>query len=190
MICLRNNMPLVVLGESGGEDDDIVEFENDWLALSLVEAALQAGHGDNWFHAQGVAKSVALHLELDFDGTVVTLAQITALAKNAVSAIGYKDIARRLHLAAPPMRISLDDVARDAGQSYELRFFDILRTRLQQAAANRRVEIHNVRDGILRLGRSRKWSARCKRMLAEIVGFVQGATQSLSLPNIQIQMQR
>ena len=186
-------MPLVVLEGVGSSkaEGEIVEFENDWLALSLVEAALKAGHGDRWPHARHVAESVALHLELDFDGTVVTLSQITNLAKTAVTAIGYKDIACHLHLTPPPVRISLDDVARDAGQFYELRFFDILRTRLQQAAINRRntIEIHNVRDGILRLGRSRKWSARCKRLLDEVVHFVHSATQSLSLPQPNIQMQ-
>ena len=184
MICLRNNLPLVRL-----EDGDVVEFDHGWLGVALAEAALEAGHA-KWQHTRDVVVSIALFLELDYDGTTVTHQQIAALIETAVSELGYGEIAPHFRLAAPPVRISLDDVARDAGHSYELRFFDILRTRLQQAAttSNEAIEIHNVRLGIKRLRRSKSWSAPCRRLLEEVIFLVRGAAQSLPHANIQIQM--
>lgn len=94
--------------------------------------------------------------------------------QSVLQVIGYADVAGHFHAQPPPARISLEELARDAGHGYELVFFDLLRTRLREAleAKPERLEICDAHNGVKMLRSAKNWRRDCTGLLDEIVGFV------------------
>ena len=168
MICLRDNLPLVRYG-----DGQVIPFERKWLASTLLRAAERAGY-KKWWLAPHVTESVSNYLEQDLDENVVSVSHIEKAVQSVLQVIGYSDIAG--HYCAPPLpaRISLADVARDAGHGYELVFFDLLRTRVKEALLLQpeRLEIYDAQAGVKLLRSAKNWRRDCSGLLEEVVAFV------------------
>lgn len=170
MIGFCNNLPVVRF-----DDGQIVPFDKSWLAGSLARAADRAGY-KKWWLAAHVAESVSTYLEEDFDDNVVTVHRVEKAVQSVLQVIGYADVAGHFHADPPPARISLAELARDAGHGYELVFFDMLRSRLREAVASKaeRVEICEAHRGVKLLRSAKNWRRDCSGLLDEIVGFVRG----------------
>ncbi len=148
-------------------------FERNWLAGSLAKAAEHAGY-KKWWLAPHVTESVTNYLEKDFDESVVTINRLEKAVQSVLQVIGYADVAGHFHAAPPPARISLAELARDAGNGYELLFFDLLRARVRDAleAKAERLEICDAQRGVKLLRSAKNWRRDCSGLLDEIVSFV------------------
>jgi len=168
VIGFLNNLPLVRFS-----DGQIMPFERTWLAGSLAKAAENAGY-KKWWLAPHVTESVTNYLEKDFDESVVTINRLEKAVQSVLQVIGYADVAGHFHAAPPPARISLAELARDAGHGYELLFFDLLRARLRDAvdAKAERLEICDAHSGVKLLRSAKNWRRDCSGLLDEIVSFV------------------
>ncbi len=168
MIGFQNNMPLVRFA-----DGSILPFERTWLAGSLARAAERAGY-KKWWLAPHVTESVTNYLEQDFDDSVVTIKRLEQAVQSVLQVIGYADVAGHFHASPPPARISLEELARDAGHGYELVFFDLLRSRLREALETKpeKLEIYDAHNGVKLLRSAKNWRRDCSGLLDEIVGFV------------------
>ncbi|HRJ73111.1 MAG TPA: hypothetical protein PLS03_12880 [Terrimicrobiaceae bacterium] len=184
MISFQNNLPLVRFS-----DGQVIPFERNWLAGSLARAAERAGY-KKWWLAPHVTESVTNYLQQDFDDSVVTINRLEKAVQSVLQVIGYADVAGHFHASPPPARISLAEVARDAGHGYELVFFDLLRSRLREALDSpaERVEICDAHSGVKLLRSAKNWRRDCSGLLDEIVSFVRteiGASKRAS----ELQMQ-
>ena len=170
MIALRDNLPLVRFN-----DGRVMNFERDWLSSALVRAAQTAGY-NKWWLADHVTESVTSYLQQDFDENVVTICRLEKAVQSVLQVIGYADIARFFRTMPPPVRISLAEIARDAGHGYELVFFEILRSRLREAIAppTLQVEISELHRSVKMLRSAKNWSRECSGLMGEIVTFVRG----------------
>jgi hypothetical protein len=76
----------------------------------------------------------------------------------------------------PPERISLAELAREAGHGYELAFFELLRTRLRAVIASPalQVELCDLHSCVKMLRSAKNWRNDCSGLLGEIVTFVRG----------------
>lgn len=168
MIGFHNNMPVVRFA-----DGQVVPFERNWLATALSRAAERAGY-KKWWLAPHVTESVTNYLEQDFDDSVVTVKRLEQAVQSVLQVIGYADVAGHFHAIPPPARISLVELARDAGHGYELVFFDLLRSRIREALDARadRLEICDAHNGVKMLRSAKNWRRDCTGLLDEIVGFV------------------
>lgn len=168
MIALRDNLPLVRFS-----DGQIMPFERNWLVASLATAAAAAGY-KKWWLAPHVTESVTNYLQQDFDDNVVTIPRLEKAVQSVLQVIGYADVAGHFHASPPPVRISLEDIARDAGHGYELVFFDILRSRLREVidSNTERLEFCDAHNCVKRLRSAKIWRRDCNGLLEEIVGFV------------------
>jgi len=168
VIGFHNNLPLVRFG-----DGQIMPFERSWLAGSLAKAAEHAGY-KKWWLAPHVTESVTSYLEKDYDESVVTINRLEKAVQSVLQVIGYADVAGHFHAAPPPARISLAELARDAGHGYELIFFDLLRARVRDAleAKAERLEICDAQRGVKLLRSAKNWRRDCSGLLDEIVSFV------------------
>lgn len=168
MIAFRDNLPVVRF-----EDGLVFAFERSWLCGVLARAANRAGYR-NWWLAEHVTESVTNYLEQDFEDTVIGEAHLEKAVRSVLELIGYGDVAAQFRVEPPPARISLEDLARDAGNGYELAFFDLLRGRLREALSGRaaRLEICDVHRGIKLLRCAKSWRRDCSGLLEEVVGFV------------------
>ena len=165
-------------------------FERNWLVGSLARAAENAGY-KKWWLAPHVTESVTNYLEKDFGESVVTINRLEKAVQSVLQVIGYADVAGHFHVAPPPVRISLAEVARDAGHGYELAFFDLLRTRIREAVDDRteRLEICDAHRGVKLLRSAKNWRRDCSGLLDEIVTFVRTEVDSRLRPEeLQVQL--
>ncbi len=170
MIALRDSLPLVRF-----QDGSVMNFERSWLSTALVRAAETAGY-KKWWLADHVTESVTNFLEQDFDASVVTICRIEKAVQSVLQVIGYSDVALHFRTAPPPVRISLAEIARDAGDGYELLFFEKLRAKLRDViySETREVEICDLHRCVKLLRSAKSWRQDCSRLRGEIVSFVRG----------------
>lgn len=176
MIGFQSHLPLVRF-----HDGQIMPFERTWLVDSLAKAASDAGY-KKWWLAPHVTESVTNYLEKDFDENIVTIPRLEKAVQSVLQVIGYADVAGHFQAAPPPARISLVELARDAGHGYELVFFDLLRSRLRDAlsAKAERLEIYDAHHGVKLLRSAKNWRRDCSGLLDEIVAFVRDELESNS----------
>lgn len=176
MIALPDALPLVEF-----DNGRVVSFQRDWLVRSLVQAAHKAGY-PQWWLAEHVAESVTTYLTLRFNENVMPIPRLASAVQSILQVIGYAEVASHFAPGPPPMKLSLLELAREAGSGYELAFFEILGRAIQEllAASATHIEFFAL-DRAIRHLRSRKlWSRDCDALRAEIVAFVReqvGAAQ-------------
>ncbi len=173
MIAFRDALPLIVL-----RNRRAIAFDRGWLTRVLAVAAQRAGH-PNWWLAPHVAESVHVWLQSLNDRTTMPVASFTYAVREALKAIGFAEIGETFEAASPFARISLVEVAQQAGDGYELAFFSALDLRLREvfAAGAGYCELHSLGPCVKVLRRRRNWSSGCDALRAEIVTFARGHTE-------------
>lgn len=183
MIALRDNLPLIRFA-----DGQIMAFERNWLASSITQAAERAGY-KKWWLAPHVIESITNYFENEFNENTVTVRGLEKAVQSVLQVIGYGEVAGHFHAAPPPARISLEEIARDAGHGYELAFFDLLRSRLREAveAKPQRLEICDAHRGVKMLRSAKVWRRDCSGLLDEIVNFIRNELNTVE-NNAQLEM--
>lgn len=171
MICLIHNTPLLQIG-----DLPLKPFETGWLRARIAEAARAAGRGEDFWAADDIARGVLEYLREHYDGTAITLHGLFAKLECLLQRIGCQDIARHLPRHPPPFQIPLDELARQAGDGFELMFFHALHRQLSEFARHGvlEVELSGLRDCVKTLRRARNWRKDCKTLASEIERFLEG----------------
>ena len=170
MIAFRDNLPLVRF-----TDGQVMNFERCWLSEALRRAAADAGY-KKWWLADHVTESVTSYLEQDYDESTVSISRLEKAVQSVLQVIGYSDVAQHFRTNPPPVRISLAKLARDAGNGYELAFFELLRHRLREVLDSKalHVEFVELHRCVKHLRSAKVWRRDCAGLMSEIVGFVRG----------------
>ena len=174
MIAFRDNLPVITLANG-----QIVAFEREWLCRALGVAAHRAGY-PKWWLAEHVARSVQTWLEmLGETTTTVPVAQLTRAVRGALQVIGYAEVGERFEAAVPFARISLVEVAQQAGNGFELAFFTALTRRLEgvMELGGSYCELHGMEHCVKILRKKRAWSRDCSALREEIVLFTREHTR-------------
>lgn len=168
MIALADNLPLVRL-----PDERAVHFERRWIERAIVSAAEQAGYS-RWWLAAHVCESVAIYLQHDFEDPVVGADCLRNLVCSVLQVIGFPEVARHFTLPDPPVRISLESLARASGSGYELVFFHRLDEALHEALATpaAHVELQDLAACVKYLRAAKTWRRDCTQLCDEIVEHV------------------
>jgi hypothetical protein len=168
MIAFKDNLPVVRFDDGG-----VMNFDTRWLSESLARAASRAGY-QKWWLVEHVTETVATYLRNDFDSPAVCLAQLRSAVQSVLQVIGYADVATHFEPLPAPVRLSLADLAREAGEGYELFFFSLLQNRLRDIADSPsiRVELFDLRPCVKMLRCAKNWRHDCTGLRAEIVKFV------------------
>ncbi len=172
MIAFRDALPLIVLC-----DRRVIAFDREWLARVLALAARRAGHSD-WPLAPHVAESVHEWLRSLNDRTTMPVDSFTRAVREALKAIGFAEIGACFEASSPFARISLVEIAQQAGNGFELAFFTALDGRLREVfvAGGSYCELHGLEPCVKVLSQRRHWSSTCDRLRAEIVAFARNHT--------------
>ena len=165
-----------------------MNFEKRWLAESLIKAAKHAGYA-KWWLADHVVESVSSYLENEFDENVVTSVRLEKAVRSVLQVIGYADVATCFRSAPPPARLSLAEVAREAGNGYELIFFELLRAKLREmlSVPVEKVQFVELRGCVKILRSAKYWGRDCNGLSQEIVEFIRGEVSS-SAKNLSVQL--
>jgi len=184
MIAFRDGLPLIRF-----EDGRVINFERQWLVRAVVEAANRAGY-DRWWLADHVTESVASYLKHDFGENVVGVESLCEAVESVLKVIGYSDVATHFESPAPPVRLSLIALARQAGNGYELAFFSLLRCTLREVLLERpgRMELTDLQLCVRQLRSAKVWRLDCSRLLNEIVRFVHEELEASGAHHLEVQM--
>jgi hypothetical protein len=167
MIAFRDDLPLIIL-----PNGHAVAFDRDWLARALNLAAHRCGYA-KWWLANHVAESVQVWLKTLENQTALPVAQLTRAVRSALQVIGYAEVGERFEAAAPFARISLVEIAQQAGDCFELGFFGTLGRRLQDVLnlGGSYCELHGLEACVKLLQHKKVWCRDCETLRAEIVCY-------------------
>jgi hypothetical protein len=168
VIALRDNFPLVRF-----QDGSVMNYDRDWLSSAVVRAAESAGY-KKWWLTNHVTESISSFLQQDFEENIVTIPRLEKAVQSVLQVIGYSDVARCFQTLPPPVKISLSDLARRAGNGFELVFFELLRARLRDIpdSAAQQVELNDLHACVKLLRGAKVWRSDCAELTGEIVQFV------------------
>ena len=168
-------MPFIRVG-----DASLAVCETDWLTKTLTDAA----HGTDlppWL-AVDISRGVEGYLTNHFRGTVIDSDELFEQIILTLSKLGLKHIANNIDKTPPPLRISLTELARRAGDGYELAFFQLLEKQFHSAAIGgaREIQCHGLKKCVRQLSSARKWSRRCDNLKNEIEQYLDYKSQQSS----------
>ena len=168
MIALRDNFPLVRF-----HDGSVMNYDRAWLSSAVVRAAECAGY-KKWWLTNHVTESISSFLQQDFEDNIVTIPRLEKAVQSVLQVIGYSDVARCFQTLPLPVRISLSDLARRAGNGFELAFFELLRARLREIPDSpaQQVELGDLHACVKLLRGAKVWRSDCSELTGEIVQFV------------------
>ena len=176
MIALVDGLPLLQL-----EDGQAVAFQRDWLLRGLVHAAAKAGY-QKWWLAEHVTESVISYLSLQFEDNVLSVPELSKAVQSVLQVIGYAEVAPHFAPGMPAVRVSLIELAREAGTGYELLFFQCLGGKLRNllGSGTTTFEFTGLTPCVKHLRSRKSWSRGCDSLRTEIVEFVR--TQTSVIP--------
>lgn len=168
MVCQPNVLPLLKFG-----DYEVVSYEARWLSDEITKAASKAGHED-WFFAGDITRAVIEYLKNRFPKNTITIEELYKKIETALSFMGCDDIARTLEIVPPPVRISLMDIAHEAGSGFELEFFRILREKLidTERCGTSQIICCELRRAVKHLCGAGRWNSLCQDLAEEINDYI------------------
>ncbi len=168
MISIIGNRPALQIGRY-----QVLDYDTAWLDAALLRAARAAGHEDFPF-ADDIRSGVVQYLETKCPLKLLRLEELFDKMRRMLVMIGWEGIAAKLAPLAPPVTVSLVHTALDAGNGFELAFFETLRGELTElrAAGAEEIRFTGLRESSLILRGASKWNPDCETLLAEIHDFI------------------
>ena len=168
MVCLPGQLPLLKFG-----NHEAVSYEARWLVDEITRAAAKAGHED-WFFAKDITRAVIEYLRHRHPRNTITIEELYKKIEHVLEYLGCDDIARSLEIDPPPVRVSLSELAKDAGDTYELGFFKMLEERIAatEGSGCKQLLCDGLRGATKRLCSVTRWTPDCERLAGEIDEFI------------------
>lgn len=178
MISLIGNRPALQIGRY-----QVIEYDTVWLENALRRAALEAGHEDFPFVGD-IRSGVVQYLETKCPLKLLHVDDLFDRMRKMLVKIGCERIAEKLKPLAPPVTVSLVRTAMEAGNGFELAFFERLRVELSdlRSAGAEEIRFTGLRESSLILRGSDKWNKHCEALLFEIHSFLSGWDRELAAP--------
>ena len=168
MIAPLGNRPVLLIGTH-----QVFDYDGEWIDQALLRAAREAGHDDFPF-ASDIRDGVMCYLESKCPLRLLPVGELSARVRRMLVRIGWESVAERLEALAPPLTVSLIRTAQEAGDGYELAFFNKLREELQclRTAGAAELRFTGLRECVLALAGNQRWNRRCDALLAEVRDFL------------------
>ena len=168
MISLIGNRPALQIGRY-----QVIDYDTSWLDDALKRAALAAEHEDFPFIAD-IRSGIVQYLETKCPLKLLHLEDLFERMRKMLVKIGCERIAEKLEPLAPPVTVSLVRAAMEAGNGFELAFFETLRLELGElrSAGAEEIRFTGLRESSLILRGAAKWNKHCESLLSEIEAFL------------------
>ena len=168
MIALPAQLPLLLVGRYA-----VAAYGREWLEANIREAARAAGEEDWWF-TPDIVRSLMVYLRERFAGSTITLEELSGKIRGVLEKIGFEEIGARVALRPPALSLSLDELAREAGEGFELGFFQLLEARLGEleGLGAYAIALTAAHDGVKRLCAAKYWTQGCRELEVELAHFL------------------
>ena len=173
MICLVGKLPVLKIGRH-----QVPVYGTEWIDRALARAAESANRADFPF-VDDIRDGVLHYLEHKCPWRLLPIEDLFARMKRMLCRIGCEEIAKHLEPLAPPIKVSIARAAREAGNGFELVFFQKLQEEIDDLRMRGGEEFHftDLRESTLILRGCHRWTARCDRLHQEILAFLQNFAQ-------------
>ena len=184
MISIIGNRPALQIGRY-----QVIDYGTDWLDAALERAAVAAEHEDFPFVAD-IRSGIVQYLETKCPLKLLQLEELFDRMRRMLVKIGCERIAEKLQPLAPPVTVSLVRTAMEAGNGFELAFFETLRTELSdlRAAGAEEIRFVGLRESSLILRGTGTWNKQCAALHAEISAFLQAWDRELPKNDRQLRV--
>ncbi len=164
MISFIGNRPALQIGRY-----QVLDYDTAWLDDALRRAALAADHADFPF-IEEVRSGIVRYLETKCPLRLLRLDDLYARLRKMLVKIGCAPIAEKLEPLAPPVTVSLVRAAMEAGNGFELAFYESLRDALAElrSAGAEEIRFVGLRQCVLILRGTQQWNKACDALLQEI----------------------
>jgi len=168
VISYIGNRPALQIGPYQVTDYDVA-----WLDDALRRAAQAADQQDFPF-VEKIGPGLLQYLETKCPLKLLNLEDLYDRMRKMLVKIGCGPIAEKLEPLAPPVTVSLVRAAMEAGNGFELAFFETLRMELGElrSAGAEEIRFTGLRESTLILRGCLKWNKHCESLLAEIESFL------------------
>lgn len=168
MISFIGNRPAIQVGRH-----QVIDYGITWLDDALKRAAIAANQEDFPF-IEDIRGGVVEYLESRCSLKLLRLEDLFERMRKMLIKIGFEHIARELKPLAPPVSFSLVHAAMEAGNGFELAFFESLRSELVELRAQGAEKVHftGLHECVLILRGASKWNKQCQPLYREIEVFL------------------
>ncbi len=171
MICIAGNMPVLQVGEH-----QISDYDTYWIRRAIENAALRANQ-PHFAFVDDVYDGIVYYLEHKCSLRLLQIEMLYTRIRHTLKRIGCEAIANAIEIECPPITISLERAATEAGHGYELAFYQILQTEmltLKELGA-REVFFSEMRESVLILKQAEEWHDDCDQLEGDILLWLRNA---------------
>jgi hypothetical protein len=168
MICIVGNLPVLQVGRY-----QVTGYSTHWIRKAIEQAAVRA-HQDDFAFTEDIYEGVIHYLENKCSLRLLKIEDLYKRISHMLSRIGYEQIAKAIIPVAPPVTISLERAARDAGDGYELAFFKELQDELFELKQTGATDVYfsHVEECVCILKQANNWNDECKELEADIIDWL------------------
>jgi len=178
MICLVGNRPVLQIGRH-----QVSGYDTAWLHETIMRGAVSAKREDFPF-IEDLIEGIVHYLENKCSLRVLTIEDLHTRIRRMLERIGCQAIASKMPLIAPPVTLSLTRAAKEAGNGFELAFFNNVHDEIEELRIHGVEDLYftGTRDCVKILRGVERWTSPCEQLHSEILDFLKTHGHS-SLPN-------
>ncbi|MGJ8677138.1 MAG: hypothetical protein ACSHX0_06455 [Akkermansiaceae bacterium] len=168
MICFIGNRPVLQIGRQ-----QVTSYGTDWLRDTIIRGA-EAAERDDFPFVEDMLEGINHYLENKCPLRILSIEDLHARLRKMLGRIGCQSIADSLPLIAPPINLSLPNIAQEAGDCFELAFFNHLHAEIEDLRSHGAETLYfaGIKDCVKLLTRSRRWTKHCEKCYQEITLFL------------------
>ena len=171
MICIAGNMPVLQVGEH-----QISNYDTYWIRRAIENASIRANQ-PHFSFVDDVYDGIVFYLEHKCPLRLLAIESLFMRIRHTLKRIGCEAIANALEIESPPITISLERAAIEAGNGYELAFYQILQNEMMELKklGAREVFFSEMRESILILKQAEHWHDDCDQLESDILLWLKNA---------------
>lgn len=168
MIALIGNRPAIQVGRH-----QVHQYDTRWLGDALRRAAV-AADSENFPFLDEIRLGIEEYLESRCSLRLIPLPSLYDRLRRMLRHVGCGLIAEKLELLAPPVTLSLEEIAVEVGDGFELAFFEHLRGEIGNLRSEGVEQLYftGLRESVRVLRRSTGWNDGNQELLEEIRAFL------------------
>ena len=168
MICIVGNRPVLQIGRQ-----QVTGYGTEWLRETIIRGA-EAAEREDFPFVDDLIEGILHYLENKCSLRVLTVEDLHSRVRRMLERIGCEAIAKTLPLVAPPVTLSLVRAAKEAGNGFELAFFNQIHDEIEDLKLHGVEELRftGTRDCVKILRGVTRWSTPCDKLHEEIITFL------------------
>ncbi len=185
MICPIGKRPALLIGTH----HQVIGYDTTWIREAISRAAVSAGRSD-FPCVDDICIGIIHYLEHSCPLSLLPIEDLYIRIERMLRRIQCDAIADHLTVISPPITISLANTMRDLDFAFELGFFQQLNCELEELTTYgvEQIKITDIRDTVLMLHQSKRWTRKCDALAADILGFIKNYNSKYSEPTRSVHL--